>query len=65
MSSSEGGKRILASTKGVAETKREVSKAWGETRSWRQLRELRSEVEVVVELRYTTGLGFSGTVFSF
>jgi hypothetical protein len=38
MSSSEGGNRILASTRG-AETKRELSRARGETRSWRQFRE--------------------------
>jgi hypothetical protein len=42
MFSSEGGKRILASTKG-ADTNREFSKALGETRSWRQLSEEMSE----------------------
>lgn len=38
----DGGRRILASTSG-AETKRELSSARGETVSWRQLSEERSE----------------------
>jgi hypothetical protein len=74
MSSSDGGKRILASTSG-AETKRELSRARGETRSWRQLREDMSdedsgarcfmrygaESEEFVEVRpWWTGAGFSG-----
>jgi hypothetical protein len=40
---SEGGRRILASTRG-AETKRELRRARGETVSWRRLRDDMSEV---------------------
>jgi len=42
MSSSEGGRRMLASTSG-AETKRELSSARGDTRSWRQFRDEMSD----------------------